>query len=243
MRTEVAVTGGAQGLGRAIAAELLARGRAVVLVDRDARLLRQACADLRAPGGAPVAGVLADLSSLDGVRTAGAALAGRPDLAGLVNNAGGWQPGTQYPEADLESWSASLTLNLLAPMLLTQLLWPALGERAGAVVNIGSSGGLGDGAYASPEYGAAKAGLHRFTSSLSGNDRVRVMAVVPGWIGLPRAVAEWAALPPEQQQAVGPLIPPEAVAREVVTLLERGAAGEVVEMLHAGSRVSTARSG
>lgn len=49
-------------------------------------------------------------------------------------------------------------MNLVAPMLLTQRVWATLAAGAGAVVNIGSSGGIGDAAYGSPEYGAAKAG-------------------------------------------------------------------------------------
>lgn len=70
---------------------------------------------------------------------------------------------------------------------------PQLAAVRGAVVNIGSSGGIGDDAYGSPEYGAAKAGVRRFTASLSARHDVRVMAVVPGWIGLDRAHQEWGA--------------------------------------------------
>ena len=61
---------------------------------------------------------------------------------------------------------------------------------------------------------------------------VRVMAVIPGWIGLDRAHQEWAALSPERQREVGPLIPPDAIARSVARLLDHGRPGEVVEMLH-----------
>ena len=98
-------------------------------------------------------------------------------------------------------------------------------------MNIGSSGGLGDNAYGSPEYGAAKAGVRRFSSSLSSREDVRVMAIVPGWIGLDRAEREWAAMTPEQRQGAEPPIPPEHIARAVVTLLLQGKPGEVVEIL------------
>ena len=116
---------------------------------------------------------------------------------------------------------------------------PQLAAVRGAVVNIGSSGGIGDDAYGSPEYGAAKAGVRRFTASLSARHDVRVMAVVPGWIGLDRAHQEWGAWPAEQQREVGPLIPPEDIARVVVALLTHGRPGEVVEMLHAGTTPDT----
>ena len=144
-----------------------------------------------------------------------------------------------YPEAPPETWLSALTLNLVAPMLLTQLLWPSLARGGGAVINIGSSGGIGEGAYGSPEYGAAKAGIHRFTASLSARSDVRVMAIVPGWIGLERAYREWAALSADEQRAVGQLIPPRAIATKVAYLLAKGRPGEVVEMLHPDLTAST----
>lgn len=96
--------------------------------------------------------LVADLSTVDGVRAAADALLAGGDITGLVNNAGGWLPGDQCPEAEPEAWLSALTLNLTAPMLRTQLLWPLLAGAGGSVVNIGSSGGLGDATYGSPEY-------------------------------------------------------------------------------------------
>ncbi len=61
------------------------------------------------------------------------------------------------------------------------------------------------------------------------------MAVVPGWIGLDRAVAEWQALAPAEQEALPTLIPPEHVVRVVLDLVASGSAGQVVELLHGGS--------
>lgn len=234
MDTTVAVTGAASGLGRVIATELLARGHCVVIVDQDEARPHSAARELGADHAAPVAVVAADLSTATGIHAVADRLAARAGLTGLVNNAGGWRPGDQYPDAAPDTWLAAITLNLLAPMLLTQLLWPTLSAGgAGAVVNVGSSAGVGDDAYGSPEYAAAKAGVHRFTTSLGSRSDVRVMGVVPGWIGLERAYAEWAALSPEQQRATGALIPPESIARTVADLLDHGRPGEVVPMLHA----------
>ncbi len=140
----VAVTGAASGLGRVIVGHLLGRGAGVVLIDRDAGTLQDACAALAAGTGDRVASVVADLSGTEGVRAAADALTARGDVGALVNNAGGWLPGEQYPDAGAETWLSALTVNLIAPMLLTQLLWPSLADAAGAVVNIGSSGGIGD---------------------------------------------------------------------------------------------------
>ncbi len=234
----VAVTGAASGLGRVIACHLLDCGADVVLIDRDAGTLRDACAALAEEHGDRVAGVVADLSGTGGVREAAAALVARGDVGALVNNAGGWLAGEQYPDAGTDTWLSSLTLNLIAPMLLTELLWPTLAGASGAVVNIGSSGGIGDDPYGSPEYGAAKAGLRRFSASLGGRADVRVMAVVPGWIGLDRAIREWGALSVDRQREAGPLIPPDDIAEVVMALLERGRSGEVVEMLHGADPAS-----
>lgn len=147
-------------------------------------------------------------------------------MGALVNNAGGWLPGDQYPDVDADTWLSAITLNLLAPMLLAQLLWPI------AVVTMGSSGGLGNEPYRSPECAAAKAGVHRFTASFGSRTDVRVMSVVPGWIGLDRAHHEWDALTPDQHQATEQLIPTEDISDAVATLLGRGRPGDVVEMLH-----------
>src|SRR5918911_1674767 len=90
------------------------------------------------------------------------------DLAVLVNNAGG-REAPYFPDAPPERWSAVLELNLRAPMLATQLAIEAMRRRGGggAIVNVGSTAGVGLGPYAAPEYGAAKAGLMRFTGALA----------------------------------------------------------------------------
>ena len=225
------VTGGAAGLGRVVAEELATRGHRLVLLDRDPEALATTGADLGARHGTPVRTVVADLSTPSGTGAAGEELTRHADIGALVNLAGGWLPGVQYPEAAPETWLSALHLNLVAPMLLTQLLWPRLAAARGAVVNVGSSGGLGEEAYGSPEYGAAKAGLHRFTGSLAARHDVRVMAVVPGWIGLERAHRERAALSEDERRVLPALVPPVDVARAVATLLESGRAGQVVLML------------
>ena len=231
------VTGAGDGLGREIAIALARRGVAVLVADRDLAAGEDAAAAVREHrvGGWAFQCDVADETDLR-------ALAGRArDLGGadvLVNNAGGWSDGEQYPAAPYASWSRTLDLNLRGPMLLTQLFLDGLDHRrgprrVGAVVNIASSAGVEETGYASPEYAAAKAGLVRFTTALGDPataERARVTAVVPGWIGLPRAHAQWAALSPDERAARPPLVPPADVARAVVDLVAAGRAGQVVEM-------------
>ncbi len=228
-------TGAAGGLGTVVARTLLERGRPVVIIDRDEEQARIAAADLNDLYGAHVLIIVADLGTIAGIDTAADRLVELGGVGAVVNNAGAWSHGDQFPDAEPEAWLATLTLNLIAPMILTHRLWAMLSLAAGAVVNIGSSGGQGDSAYGSPEYGAAKAGLRRFTASLGSRRDVRVMGVVPGWIGLPRAHSEWAALTPDEQQKVGPPIPPEDIANTVTNLLDHERPGEVVEILRHGS--------
>ena len=237
------VTGAGSGLGRELAVGLSRLGVRVVVADRDLATAA-ATADLVRAARVQAWPVEVDLTDDDDVRL----LAARArDLGGadvLVNNAGGWTPGdAQYPDAPADAWSRTLELNLRSPMLLTQLfldgLPPARAEGpdgAPAVVNVASSAALGTEGYGSPEYAAAKAGLVRFTTSLADpvtRRRARVMAVVPGWIGLDRAVAERDALPPAEREAVS-LVPSERVVRTVLDLVASGDPGQVVELLGDG---------
>lgn len=139
----------------------------------------------------------------------------------LVNNAGGGghiEP--HFPDAEPEQWQSTLDLNLRGAMLATQLaLGPMCLGGGGVVVNVASTAGLGFGPYVSPEYAAAKAGLIRFTSSLSGlreRMNVRVNCVVPDWIATERAREELARMRPAERAATPAPRPPEEVAGAVV---------------------------
>ncbi|GAA4709355.1 SDR family oxidoreductase [Nocardioides conyzicola] len=236
--TLAVVTGAGGGLGREIAVALSRLGAAVVVADRDVAAAQETV-DLVCAARVRGWAVQADLAQEDDVRLLAARVR---DLGGadvLVNNAGGWTEGAeQYPAAPDEAWSRTLDLNLRSPMLLTRLFLDDLDARrgrrqVGAVVNVGSSAGVGRDGYGSPEYAAAKAGLVRLTTALGDPEtarRARVMAVVPGWIGLPRAHEQWAALTEEERAGLS-LVEPADVVRVVMDLLLRGAAGEVVEIL------------
>jgi NAD(P)-dependent dehydrogenase (short-subunit alcohol dehydrogenase family) len=217
------VTGGGGGLGEAIVRALAAEGMWVLVADVDGEAAARVAREVG--GGA----VVADLAGDEGVDGVVAAAGGDVDV--LVNCAGGWSPhGRQYPDAPAEEWDGVLALNLRNPMRLVQaLLDPLKRSPVGAVVSISSSAGRGTGAYESPEYAAAKAGLIRFTTSVADWEQrfgVRVACVVPGWIGLPRALDEVAAMPADERPA---LIPPDRLADEVLALIrDTGSAGRVV---------------
>src|SRR3954447_17519082 len=121
------VTGGGGGLGREVAVALARRGVAVLVADRDAAAARSTV-DLVAAHRVWGWAFECDVTVEADLR----ALAGRAcDLGGadvLVNNAGGWSEGEQYPTAPYDSWPRTLDLNLRAPMLLTQLFLDGLDQ-------------------------------------------------------------------------------------------------------------------
>lgn len=217
------VTGAAVGIGRAIAVRLAAAGASVVVADLDAAGGRETCRLI----GPAARFVEVDMRDDDAVRDL---MACQPEI--LVNNAGGGAVLTpSFPEAPVARWTASLEVNLRAPMLATQLALPGMqAAGGGAVVNVGSTAGLGFEPHVSPEYSAAKAALIRLTATLEplhASHGVRVNCVVPDWVATPRGLRERDALPVRDR---GPeLVPLEAVTDAVVGFVsDESAAGRVL---------------
>ena len=230
MNVDVAVvTGGAAGLGRLVTRRLAGRGLLVVVADTDSETGSRLVEEL-ADQGRRAAFVDTDTSDAEAVRRLMTHVRAEGTLKVLVNNAGGWLPGPQYPDSD--HWRQSLELNLLMPMLATQLALPLMSRDGGGIVNVSSSGGWGSDSYGSPEYGAAKAGLIRFTTALGDwaeRYGVRVNCVVPHWIGLDRAVREYQQMTARRRELSGGLVDPDLVADTIVDLaLDRTSAGRVI---------------
>ena len=215
------VTGGASGLGEFVVRRLRRAGASVVVADLEegASGPDSFCrVDMRV--GADVEHMIAFAVERFG------------GLDVLVNNAGGVSRGAQWPDASAGEWGATLDLNLRGPMLATQLaLEPMRARGGGAVVNIASSAGVEWTPYDSPEYGAAKAGLVRFTTSVGALPGVRVNCIVPHWIGLARAHEELAAMSDAERVAAPPFVEPEEIAETVEWLVrDDSLSGCVVEM-------------
>jgi NAD(P)-dependent dehydrogenase (short-subunit alcohol dehydrogenase family) len=230
----VIVTGGAAETGRAIALRLAGGGAAVVVADVDKRAGHETVAAIE-ENGAKAAFVHADMTN-DGDVADMLAFAqqwrGGPQI--LVNNAGGGghiEP--HFPEATPQQWGATLDLNLRGPMLATQLALRAMhASGGGTVVNVASTAGLGFAPYHSPEYGAAKAGLIRLTTTLAGlRERVgvRVNCVVPDWIATERAQTELAAMTERERAELPTPVPMDDVADAVIRFVRDDTlAGRVV---------------
>ena len=159
-RTAV-VTGGARGIGLAIAATLARRGSKVRLWDQDEQALVSAVETLRPLGDAESSVV--DVTSEASIRSA-AESAGPIDI--LVNNAGITGPNLPVVDYPLSEWERVLAVDLTGPFLCSRALAPGMVARGyGRVVNIASVAGKEGNPNASA-YSAAKAGLIGFTKSL-----------------------------------------------------------------------------
>ncbi len=155
------VTGGARGIGFAIAATLARRGTRVLIWDQDEEALAPALEALRALG--PAEATKVDVTSERSV-AAGAAAAGAIDV--LVNNAGITGPNLPVVEYPLADWERVLAVDLTGPFLCARALTPAMVRQGyGRIVNIASVAGK-EGNPNAAAYSAAKAGLIGLTKSL-----------------------------------------------------------------------------
>lgn len=178
------VTGGALGLGRAIALRLAADGAAVA-VGYHSYPADEAVAEIEAQGGEAVA-VPLDVTDRQWVDQAVADLIarfGRLDI--LVNNAGGLLARLTIDEMSDDHWHQVLELNLTSAFYCTRAAAPHLG-RGGRIVNVSSLAGQNGGGPGASAYAAAKAGLLGFTRASAkelGGKGVTVNAIAPGFIG------------------------------------------------------------
>jgi NADP-dependent 3-hydroxy acid dehydrogenase YdfG len=174
------VTWAVVGTGRAIALALAAAGADVVASDVD----EEGGMETVTQAEGRMSFVRAGITVPDDVRRL--ITSAGPQI--LINNAGGGgHIPPHFPEATPNQWGATLELNLHGPMLATQLALEHMGRTGGgAVVNVASTAGLGLEPYQSPEYGAAKAGLIRFTSAL-GRTRRRACELHRPGLGRDRA--------------------------------------------------------
>lgn len=181
------ITGGAGGLGVAMARQLLAEGARVVLTDVSPEALERAVAELDA--GSRVATVRAGASSPEDV--AGAAKAAVDTFGSLdiwVNNAGFTRDATMR-KMPLEDFDAVIDVHLRGTWLGTREAAAIMREQehGGSIINVSSiSGKVGN--IGQTNYSAAKAGIVGLTKAAAkelGHVGVRVNAIQPGIIKTP----------------------------------------------------------
>ena len=178
------ITGATQGLGRALAEALAARGWDLVVTARDASRLADTVAALR-EGGRDVVGLVGDVSDAvrrDEVTDVVTEVVGARGLDLLVHNASTLGPVPLRPLRDLsvDDLAGVLSVNVLAPHALTRSLLPTVGAAHGTLLSISSDAGVEH--YETwGAYGASKAALDHLTLTVAAETpTIRAYAVDPG---------------------------------------------------------------
>ena len=189
-RTAV-ITGGARGIGRAVAEHFAAEGARVLITGRDAARVAQAAREIEGeviflPGD------IADAGTPQGIVDCAMEHWGRIDV--LVNNAG-LHDQSGFLEQTKEDWDYVLGVVLTGPYFLAQKCARVMVTQGrGSIINVGSIDANGyDGPV--PAYGAAKAGLvnvTRYMAVVLGPHGVRANSISPGVVA-----TTWAESMPE----------------------------------------------
>ena len=160
------VTGGAQGIGRAIAERFLDSGAAVSLWDRDAALARATAEELSGRGTVEVAEVsVTDLASVEAAAAATVRSLGGIDIQ--VNCAGIAGAAKKLWEYSAADWQEVIDIDLTGVFNCCRAVIPGMMSRNyGRIVNVSSIAGKEGNPNAAP-YSAAKAGVIALTKSLA----------------------------------------------------------------------------
>jgi len=216
------VTGGAQGIGRAIALLLAREGAKVAISDINLEKARETCREVESLGQEALAigGNVAHAQEAEAMVQQTVEKFGRLDI--LVNNAGITRDQVLLRMKE-EDWDLVMSVNLKGAFHCTKAaLRPFLKQKAGKVVNIASvTGQMGNAGQAN--YAASKAGVIGFTKSIAreyASRNIQVNAVAPGFID----TAMSQAIPEKEREFLAKQIPlgrlgtPQDVAEAVLFL-------------------------
>jgi D-xylose 1-dehydrogenase len=216
----VYVTGGASGIGAEIVAAFANQGAQVGFVDIDA----DASADLSA-AHSTVTHEICDLRDIDNLREAFASLRARIGPAQVLVNNAARDDRHSWTNVTPEYWDDRMNTNLRHQFFATQAVAPdMIAMGGGSIINMGSNSWFEAGG-GFPAYATAKAAVHGLTRTMArdlGQHRIRVNAIVPGWVMTDRQKMLWAK--PEaiaahlKRQCLPDLIEPVYIARMALFL-------------------------
>lgn len=231
----VLVTGAGQGIGEAIARQLLTQGARVTVLGRRAEPLQKLLADHTQQCRM----VLADVADELQVKTAFAqAVQAQGAINILINNAG-QASSAPFMKMDVGLWQQMLAVNLSGTMFCMQQVLPAMAAAGwGRIVNVASTAGLVGYAYVAA-YVAAKHGVVGLTRALAleyAKSGININAVCPGYTeteivknSIDRVVAKTGRTSAQalaefvKSNPQGRLVQPQEVADTVLWLCGKGA--------------------
>ena len=184
------VTGGATGIGRAIALKLADAGAAVMIADISAEASAGTAKELEEISGRAATFTLdvTDVDACNGLATATSDSLGSADI--VVNNAGiagaaGWQTRAYSTEED---WKRTYEVNVIGTVNVTTAFRPQMTKRrSGRIVNLASIAGR-EGRPAIPHYSASKAAVINLTQATAlelARFNITVNAICPGLLWTP----------------------------------------------------------
>jgi NAD(P)-dependent dehydrogenase (short-subunit alcohol dehydrogenase family) len=186
-RRSAIVTGASRGLGKAIAARLIADGADVMLTGRDPRVLQaagEALAAARPDRSQHViwqAGDVALAADVERLVATTVEQLGRIDV--LVSNAGVYGPLGLIEDVDWAEWVRAIEINLLGTVLACRAVVPLMRKQGGGKIIILSGGGATAPLPRVSAYAASKAGVVRFAETLAEEVKdagIDVNSVAPG---------------------------------------------------------------
>lgn len=183
------ITGGGNGIGRAIAAAMADEGASVMVVGRTVDSLRETVEEITSRNGRAAYARCDVASEQDVTEAVAAAVSNFGPIDVLVNNAGVMGPTAPVPAISLREWEETLAVNLTGPFLCARAVLPSMIERrSGKIINIASIAAHIAYPLRGP-YSASKWGLIGLTRTLAqeaGPYNVQVNAISPGPVEGPR---------------------------------------------------------
>lgn len=226
----VLVTGGSQGIGRAICQQFAQRGAQVIVhFNHNRAAAEETAASLAGENHLLAQAQMEDAASLQKMVNAAVSHYGRIDI--LVNNAGIYK---DHPLADVSftawqaAWQQTLAVNLVGVANLTYLVGQQMILQGnGRIVNVSSRGAF-RGEPTAPAYGASKAGLNAMSQSLAqylAPHNIFVGVVAPGFVETEMAAEHLAGAAGNDVRGQSPLnrvATPDEVAYPVLFLAAEG---------------------
>jgi NAD(P)-dependent dehydrogenase (short-subunit alcohol dehydrogenase family) len=195
------VSGGASGIGRAIALKAAEEGARVALLDIDPAGLERVCAQIEAGGGI-AHGIRCDVANADEVARAFAAAAALGEIRGCVANAGIVIPG-KVSETTIADWHTQIAVNLTGVYLCCrEAIIAMLAHGQGGAIVCTSSPNAESSQVGIPSYSASKGGVSALVRALAvdhAGDGIRINTIAPGATETPLM---WEGVTPDQIETI-----------------------------------------